>query len=249
MASTYKHHSIVCGLGKVGLKVTRWILDLNEEVVVIESTENNPFIDEVRSWGVPVVIADARRAGVLEAVNIKEAESIVPCTSDDLTNLSIALEARRLVPGIKVVLRMFDPHIAQNIRHGFDIHTAFSIRDISAPAFAAAATRAPLDYAFAYGEGPDRGLLTVTKFTLVPESLLVGYTIGQLEDEFEVAIIAQRRAGKFMLHPRDDAVLQAGDRFVASASIAALNKLASFTPPTREYDRYLKGRWPIKTKK
>jgi Trk K+ transport system NAD-binding subunit len=249
MASTYKHHAIVCGLGKVGLRVTRWILDLNEEVVVIESEPNNPFLEEVRSWGVPVVIADARRSAVLETVNVKEAESIIPCTSDDLTNLSIALEARRLVPGIKVVLRMFDPHIAQNIRHGFDIHTAFSIPDISAPAFAAAATRAPLDYAFAYGEGPERGLLTITKFTLVPESILVGYTVGQLEDEFEVAIIAQRRAGKFMLHPRDDAVLEAGDRFVASAAIGALNKLASFTPPTRAYDRYLQGRWPIKTKK
>jgi Trk K+ transport system NAD-binding subunit len=245
MASTYKNHTIVCGLGTVGLKVTRWILDLNEEAVVIENSQDNPFIEQVRSWGVPVVIADARRAGVLESVNIKDAESIVPCTSDDLTNLSIALEARRLVPRLKVVLRMFDPHIAQNVRTGFDIHTAFSIADISAPAFAAAATRAPLDFAFAYGEGQERGLLTVTKFTLVPESILVGYTVGDLEDEFDVAVIAQRRSGKFMLHPRDDAVLLAGDRFVASASIEALNRLARLTPPTREYERYLQGRWSL----
>ena len=247
MASTYKDHTIVCGLGTVGLKVTRWILDLDEEAVVIENSEDNPFIEEVRSWGVPVVIADARRAAVLESVNIKAAESIVPCTSDDLTNLSIALEARRLVPGLKVVLRMFDPHIAQNVQEGFDIHTVFSIPDISAPAFAAAATRAPLDFAFSYGGdgGQERSLLTITKFTLVPESILVGYTVGDLEDEFEVAIIAQRRAGKFMLHPHDDAVLLAGDRFVASASIPALNKLARLTPPTREYERYLEGRWRL----
>jgi Trk K+ transport system NAD-binding subunit len=245
MASTYKHHTIVCGLGRVGLKVTRWILDLNEEVVIIESDRNNTFIEEVRSWGVPVVIADARRSGVLESVNIKGAESIIPCTSDDLTNLSIALEARRLVPGLKVVLRMFDPHIAENVKHGFDIRTTFSIPDISAPAFAAAATRAPLDHAIAFGDGEERSLLTITKFTLVPESMLVGYTVRQLEVEFDVAIIAHRHDGKFMLHPHDEAVLCAGDRFVASASIAALNKLASLTPPTREYERYLQGRWPL----
>jgi hypothetical protein len=142
---------------------------------------------------------------------------------------------------------MFDPHIAENVRAGFDIHTVFSIPDISAPAFAAAATRAPLDFAFAYGEGTERGLLTITKFILVPESTLVGYTVGDLEDEFEVAIIAQRRDGKFMLHPHDDAVLKAGDRFVASASIEALNRLARFTPPIREYARYLQGRWLLET--
>ena len=245
MASTYKDHTIVCGLGKVGLKVTRWILDLNEEAVVIERHSDNPFIEEVRSWGVPVIIADARRPNVLDEVNIRQAESIVPCTSDDLTNLRIALEARRLAPRLKVVLRMFDVHMAENVREGFNIHTVFSIADISAPAFAAAATKAPLDYAFAFGEGEERSLLTITKFTLVPESRLVGYTIGQLEQEFNVTIIAQRRDGKFMLHPPDDAILSAGDRFVASASIASLNRLACLTPPTREYDRYLTGDWSI----
>jgi len=247
MASTYTDHTIVCGLGKVSVKVIRWILDLNEEAVVIEQSADNPFIAEVRQWGVPVVIADARRPEVLESVNIRQAESIVPCTSDDLTNLRIALEARRLVPTLKVVLRMFDVQMAENVRQGFDIHTVFSIPEISAPSFAAAATRAPLDHAFAFGEGDNRGILTITTFTVVPESTLVGYTVGQLEHEYEVAVIAQNSNGEFRLHPRDDAVLSAGDQFVASASIEALNTLARLTPPTREMDRYNKDRWPIKT--
>ena len=88
--------------------------------------------------------------------------------------------------------------------------------------------------------------MTITKFTLVPESVLVGYTVGRLEEEFGVAVIAQRHQGKFLIHPKDEAVLAAGDRFVVSASITALNQLAELTPPTREYERYLKGRWPIK---
>ena len=52
--------------------------------------------------------------------------AIVPCADDDLANLDIALEARRLKPGIKVVLRLFDERLAENVEHGFDIHTAFS---------------------------------------------------------------------------------------------------------------------------
>jgi len=246
MASTYKDHTIVCGLGKVSKRVTRWILDLNEEVIVIEQNPNNPLIEDVRRWGVPVVIADARRSEVLLEAGIREAESIVPCTRDDLMNLSIALEARRLVPDIKVVLRMFDVEMAANVRTGFKIHTAFSIPELSAPAFAAAATKAPLDYAFSYGDGDERSLLTITKFTMVAESPLVGYTIDQLEHKFNVSVIAHRQDGEFMLHPEDDSVISAGDRFVVSGHVEAITKISSLTPPTREMDRYLEGRWPPK---
>jgi len=248
MASTYREHTIVCGLGKVSLRVIRWILDLEEEAIVIERNPRNPIIQQVEHWGVPVVIADARRPEVLEEVNIRQAESIVACTNDDLINLSIALQARRLVPGIKVVLRMFDAQMADNVRSGFDIRTVFSIPEISAPVFAAAATRAPLDHAFTYEEGGERGLLTITKFAVVAESPLVGYTVGRLESEFDVAVLAHRQDGKFILHPGNDAVLQAGDRFIVSASIEALHEIAALTPPRRELERYQQGRWPIQTR-
>jgi Trk K+ transport system NAD-binding subunit len=246
MASTYKDHTIVCGLGKVSKRVTRWILDLNEEVIVLEQNPNNPLIEDIRRWGVPVVIADARRPEVLLEAGIREAESIVPCTRDDLMNLSIALEARRLVPDIKVVLRMFDVEMAANVRTGFKIHTAFSIPELAAPAFAAAATKAPLDYAFSYGDGDERSLLTITKFTMVAESPLVGYTIDQLEHEFNVSVIAHRQDGEFLLHPEDDSVISVGDRFVVSGHVEAITKISGLTPPTRELDRYLEGRWPPK---
>ena len=248
MASTYHDHTIVCGLGRVGSRVVRWILDLNEEVVVIESNPDNRFIEEVRSWGVPVIIADATRPEVLRNVAIETAESLVPCTSNDLENLAIALEARKIVPDLKVVLRMADIQMANNIREGFQIHTTFSIPEISAPPFAAAATRAPLDHAFAFGVGEERSLLTITKFTLVPESTLVGYTVHRLEDEFNVAVIGHFTNGEFRLHPSDDVVLTANDRFVVSASIDSLNRIAALTPPTREMDRYEKGQWKIKKK-
>jgi voltage-gated potassium channel len=248
MASTFKDHTIVCGLGKVSARVVRWILDMDEEVVVIESNPTNLYIDEMRHWGVPVIVGDASRPEILQDAAIEYAESIVPCTNDDLINLRIALEARRLVPNIKVVLRMFDVQMAENVRTGFNIHTAFSIPELSAPAFAAAATRAPLDYAFAYGDEAERSLLTITKFTMIEESVLNGYTVERLEEEFSVAVIAYRHQGKFQLHPPNDTVLSAGDRFVLSASIDALKQISQLTPPTREMDRYEKGLRKIKTK-
>ena len=247
MASTTRDHVVVCGLGRVSLKVVRWLLDLGEEVVVVDLQRDNPLLDEVRAWGVAVVIGDGRRGEVLEAAGVPAAESIVPCTSDDLTNLSIALEARRLVPGVRVVLRMADVQLAAQVRAGFDITTVFSIPELSAPAFAAAATKVPLDQAIAFGEDGARSLLTITKFTVVPESELVGRSLGEIEREFDVAVVALRAAadGRFRLHPPDEARLAAGDRFVVSATVDALARIARFTPPTRKMSRFAAGRWPL----
>jgi Trk K+ transport system NAD-binding subunit len=251
MASTYSDHAVVCGLGRVSLRSIRWLLDLGQEVVVVEHHRDNPLLDELRAWNVPVVIGDARRGEVLESAGIHRADAIVPCTSDDLTNLSIALEARRLAPAIKVVLRMADVAMAARVRVGFDINTAFSIPEIAAPAFAAAATKVPLDHAIAFGEGDARSLLTITKFTVVEESDLVGRTLGEIERIFDVAIVAHRTVadGRFRLHPPDEERLAAGDRFVASASPEGLTALARHTPPTREMSRYAEGRWPILARK
>ena len=118
---------------------------------------------------------------------------------------------------MRVVLRTFEDRLAANLQQGFDIYRAYSTSALAAPAFAAAATHAPVDYAFAYGEGDEpRALMTVTKFTVVPESVLVGWTIGRLEDELDVQVLAHRRE-TFRQHPPDDVVLEVGDGVVVSA--------------------------------
>ncbi len=65
----------------------------------------------------------------------------LPATDDQLANLEIALDAREINPGIKVVMRMFDVEFARKVEKGFGIHTAFSCSALTAPIFAAAAMR------------------------------------------------------------------------------------------------------------
>ncbi len=250
-ASTYTDHVIVCGLGRIGFRVVRWLLDLGEEVVLID-LEEDPLHDQVRAWGVPIVVADARRPDILEQAGVLSASAIVPITPDDLVNLGIATAARSARPAIRVVLRTFDDSLASNLQRGFDIHRAYSTSALAAPAFAAAATHAPVDYAFSYeiGDGDDseddgdRALLTITKFTVVEGSRFAGYTVDQLEREFGVAVLACT-ATTFEIHPARDRALAVGDGFVVSATPDALDQLARFTPPAREMRRYLDGRRPI----
>ena len=244
VASTYADHVIVCGLGRIGFRVVRWLVDLGEEVVLIENEPDNSLLDQVRSWGIPVIAADAKRPEILEQAGIMRASALVPVTSDDITNLAIATEARRLHPDLRVVLRIFDDRLASNLQAGFDIHFAFSTTGLAAPAFAAAAVRVPVDYAFSFGEGEHRGLLTITKFTVVAGSRLAGYTLSAVEEQFGVVVIAHRHA-TFDAHPDKQAVLAPGDGFVVSGSLDALSALSHYAPATRELRRYEQGRLDI----
>ena len=249
-ASTYTDHVIVCGLGRVGFRVVQWLLDLGEEVVLIDTEQDEALHDQVRSWDVPIIVADARRPDILAQAGVMAASAIVPLTADDLVNLGIATAARSIRPGMRVVMRTFDDALAANLQSGFDIHRAYSTSALAAPAFAAAATHAPVDYAFSYdldtdGDSDiDRALLTITKFTVVEGSRFVGMTIDALEHEYWVRVLAHRRR-TFDINPEQDVVLQVGDGFVVSASPEALDQVARYTPPTREMRRYLDGRRPI----
>jgi Trk K+ transport system NAD-binding subunit len=249
-ASTYSDHVIVCGLGRVGFRVCRWLLDLGEEVVVVDLDDEDSLYDQVRAWGAPIIVADARRPEILEQAGLHTASAIVPVTGDDLVNLGIATAARGLRPDMRVVLRTFDDALAANLQTGFDIHRAYSTSALAAPAFAAAAVHAPVDYAFSYETEHDgevsQALVTITKFTIVEGCKLAGYTVDRIENEFGVNVIAVRSQG-FEVHPPGDRVLNVGEGFVVSATPDGLDQLARYVPPTREMRRYLQGRWPILT--
>ena len=119
MASTYKNHVIVCGVGKVGYRVILELLKFDREIVAIERVTEGRFVDKVKALGVPLITADAQRSTILIQAGVERADAIIPCTDDELANLDIALDAREINPGIKVVMRMFGADLARRIEKGF----------------------------------------------------------------------------------------------------------------------------------
>jgi voltage-gated potassium channel len=228
VASTFKNHVVVCGLGRVGYRVVGELLRFGEEVVGIECRAECPFVERVREMGVPVIIADARQREALIKAGVPRARAIIPCTEDDLTNLAVALDARELKAEIKVVMRMFDADLARKVERGFGIHTAFSTSALAAPAFAAAATQADISHSFYVGDT----LLNVSRMTVQAISRLVGKTLAQLERELDLSVILHRGAGGVDLHPDPEIVLAVGDCIVVFASLDTLNRLRQLNQPT-----------------
>ena len=221
LASTYRDHVIVCGLGKLGYRVVLQLLEFGEEVVGVESVADRPFVGTLRGMNVPVVVSDARQRDVLVQAGVRHASALIACTQDDLTNLDIALDARELNPQVKVVMRMFDADLARKVERGFGIHTAFSVSALAAPAFAAAATRANVSYSFYV----DNMLLNVSQVTVEHGAPLVGKTVAQIERELDLTIVQYKSAARMDLHPDPGIIIQGGDCIAVFAELPTLGKL------------------------
>jgi voltage-gated potassium channel len=221
IASTYKDHVVVAGIGRLGFRVVQQLLSFGEEVVGVEVDPDSEFVQRVMSWKVPVIFGNATQPDILSQARVESASAIITCTQNDLTNLEIALVARELHEDIHVVLRMFDYDMAQKAARGFNISTAFSTSALAAPAFARAATRADITHAFYVGDH----LLNVSEMTVSSGSSLIGQKVYDLESELDFSMILHGRKGQVDLHPGPDITLQAGDQICVFASLDVLNRL------------------------
>lgn len=226
LASTFSDHVIVSGLGKLGYRVVLQLLNFGQSVVAIEQDIHKPFIRLVRELDVPVILGDARLRDALVKARIDRASAIVCCTENDLTNLDIALDAREMQPHIKIVLRMFDEDLAKKIERGFGIHTAFSTSGLAAPAFAAAATHAHIDYSFYVGSQ----LLNVSQVVVTDNSPMNGKTIEDIERAYDLTIVMHQTATESKMHPHSDEVINTGDLLVVFASLETLGQLGVTSP-------------------
>jgi Trk K+ transport system NAD-binding subunit len=192
-------------------------------VVAIEQDPDKLFIGLARELDVPVIIGNARLRDTLDKAGIARAVSIVCCTQDDLANLDIALDAREANPDIKVVLRMFDDNLASKVEKGFGIRTAFSTSGLAAPAFAAAATRAHIDYSFFVGGT----LLHVSQVSVDARSPLVGLTMEDAERKYNMTIVMHQSGDHLHLHPAYDEPILADDVLVVFATLETLGQIGA----------------------
>ena len=132
-------HVVVAGLGNLGYRVTRHLLDLGMDVAVLDLAPRPRFAESLRARA-PVLTGDAGLPDNLDRVSIQSATAFLACTSDDLANVQACLHARRLNPKITVVARVFDDALAEQITRAFAIDHALSASGAAVSAFVGAAT-------------------------------------------------------------------------------------------------------------
>jgi Trk K+ transport system NAD-binding subunit len=162
-----------------------------------------------------VLIDDVRAAGALERANAQKARSIVCATDDDLANLNVALDARKLRAGIRVVMRLFDDDLVEKTRTSFEAQ-AFSTSALAAPALAMAALDPSIKNSFEVG-----GRLMVVAELAIAGGLC-GRSVAQLRDESGVLIIHMvRKTGETIFDPPGPCCFEPGDQVTVQATLQA----------------------------
>jgi Trk K+ transport system NAD-binding subunit len=207
MSETMSNHVVLFGLGKVGFRVLQQLIELGEHVAVIEKDPLCPNIAFANRHGIPVRMGSGREEGILEDVNVKDAKSLICATNDDLANLELAIDARKLCPRLRIVLRMYDQELAEKIRDTMDIPLAFSTAALAAPLFATASA----DPAILNSFYVENRLLVIARLLVCPASELIGTTVGQLVKTHQLVVVTYKRGEGTVFHPPTDTVIEAGD--------------------------------------
>jgi voltage-gated potassium channel len=226
VASLYRQHIVVVGVGKVGYRILHELLALREPVVAIERKAESDFLDEVRALGVPVIVGNGRNKQTLAESGVGQARSIILATDDDLANLDAALTAREINPKIQVVLRLFDATLASKFASRFGMPT-ISTSEVAAPAFIAAATGRKVYHSFQL----DGAQLHLTDLAVTADGTLAGQAVGKVQAEHSVNIIMHRSSQGVNVNPAHDALLQPGDTVLVIAPLQRLVALETANHP------------------
>lgn len=219
-AADARDHVIVVGLGTIGFRIARTLVDAGVSVVAAEQHADGRFVEDARELGIPVVIGDAGQPALLRALGIERARAIAVATDSDAANLATALHARGLRDDLRIVVRLFDPELAQQLERALGAYHTRSVSTLAAPAFAAAAIDREVIATIPVGH---RRVVAIARVPVAAGSLADGSTVGReaaaaaAVPQGGARILAVGRGDDLEWRPAADRRLEAGDELIVVA--------------------------------
>ena len=165
------------------------------------------------------IAADARTIESLGALNVQRARALIVATSNDLANLETAVHARTLAPELRIVVRLFDPHLAARFEQAFGSYVSRSTSTLAAPAFAAAAIGREVLLTIPVGPR----VMIVARAPVEAGSPADGSTVDDEEDAVdELEILALETATERLWRPPASTTMAAGDALIVVGTRAGV---------------------------
>jgi Trk K+ transport system NAD-binding subunit len=216
-------HIVVIGLGDVGTRVLRYLHERGLDVVAIEQSETSQGATHAEELGIPLIVGDPSHEDTLRRASVRNCRALLVLPDSDLTNVAAALHARKLQPGVRVVLRIFEHDLARRVEQAFDLPISRSVSSLAAPVFAAALLRREVVTTIAVG----RRVLVMAQLSVAAGSALDGQQVVNLTHAGEVRVIALVVSGDPTPTwcPPPAAPIRAGDRVLVLANRAGLTRV------------------------
>jgi voltage-gated potassium channel len=224
-------HYIVCGYGRMGRALTRFLIQKYLDVVVIEQKESRvPIMNED---GVLYLLGPANDENMLVRAGISRARGIMPVVGADADNVFMVLLARELNPDIFIVARAIQNSAKRTLRAA-GANKIVSPYDLGARRMAHAVLRPTviefLEMAFA----DDATDIEVEELRIKPTSPLIDKCLleSNIRRDFNVIIITIKKAdGRMVFNPAAESCLEANDTLVVVGVAASIQKLERVLAP------------------
>lgn len=213
VASTYRNHIIILGVGHVGLRVARILAKMGFDIVAIDSELTVEKDTELSALSVPLIVADGRMSATLETAGVRYADALIVCTSNDHINLEVIMRARDLNPKMRIVARMWDDQFATQIKRFMGVEAVLSASDLAAPMFAGSAVGIEITQTLAV-HGVEYSMIRIQ---VTNGSFLEGLTVGRLQTENDMDIVLHGRNGEVEVQPDNNTVVHGGDILIIFA--------------------------------
>ena len=232
--SNLKNHHIICGAGRVGIRIIDEFKKKNADFVVIE---RDPIVaDRLLHQGILVLIGDATDEAVLEGANVGTARSLIAAASSDAENVYVALTARGLNPDLYIVSRAYDQSGEKQMRRA-GVNKVVSPNLIGSHRMAQAAMSPAVADFIELTTMTESLDLIFEQIRIEPDSILAGKQIKDsgIRSEHNVIIVAiTDNKGTMNFNPAGDKELSVGDLLIAIGTPTGLKKLAEVANYERE---------------
>lgn len=212
-----ENHVLLVGLGRVGQRVARLLLDFQQPIVglPLDSEFDRTLLQEM-----PLVCEGMEEA--IERANVANARSAILVTGDEMLNLEMALMIRGLNPQCQLTIRTFGQRLSDNLSQLLPEATAISAYAVVAEAFAGAAFGENILSLFRL-----RGVtILVTEYCIETGDTLEQKILAEVACGYDVVPLSHQKPGETAkLFPDDYVRLSHGDRLVVLATIEGLRRI------------------------
>jgi len=218
-------HVIVCGWGRVGREVVRFLANAGREVVVID---RDP--ERVAQVSFPAIQGDVTDDATLLAAGIERAETLVAALDTDADNLYVTVAGRSLKPELQIIARARgETSEAKLLRAGAD--RVVNPQRLGGDRIAAFVVQ-PHVVDFVDVVMHDGSLeFRLEELSVDDRSRLTGQTLdtAQVHDRTGALVLAIRKPdGTFTTNPSPQTPIQAGDVLIGVGTADQLQTLARY---------------------
>jgi voltage-gated potassium channel len=221
-----KGHYIICGYGRIGRVLTRYLTERYLDVVIIEKNADRQ--ERMDDDGVLYLIGEATDEGLLIKAGIKQAKGLVTAVATDSENVFLTLIAKQLNPDIFIVARAIQ-NTAKRTLQAAGAGKVISPYDLGARRMAHAILRPTvikfLELAFA----DDSTDIQVEEILVHGTSRLLNVELKNsgIRQQLDLIILTIKKAdGSMIFNPKADTRIETDDTLVVVGRARSVGQLA-----------------------